>query len=140
VTFVRYVAVQLAAYAIDMGVFFALFAPALAKPAVANLFGKLAAGLFAFFAHRHFTFQVRIPGGRAVAAVKYFALLALNAPLSSLILMGILTFVSNVVLAKVLSDVVSVGLTFALTRWLVFPPPRADRNKHAKDPMAVRDK
>ena len=139
-TFVRYVAVQLAAYAIDIGVFFALFAPGLATPPMANLVGKLGAGLFAFFAHRHYTFQVRIPRGRAIAAVKYFALLALNAPLSSLILMGILTFVANVVLAKILSDVISVGLTFALTRWLVFPPPRQEHDKPVKDPMAVGDK
>lgn len=139
-TFLRYVAVQLAAYAIDMGVFFALFAPGLATPAIANLVGKVAAGLFAFFAHRHYTFQVRIPHGRAIAAIKYFTLLAFNAPISSLILMGILTFVANVVLAKVLSDVVSVGLTFALTRWLVFPPPHHDRVKPVKDPMAVGDK
>ena len=139
-TFLRYLAVQLAAYAIDIGVFFALFAPGLATPAMANLVGKLAAGLFAFFAHRHYTFQVRVPRGRAIAAVKYFALLALNAPISSLILVGILTFVANVVLAKILSDVVSVGLTFALTRWLVFPPPRQVHGKPAKDPMAVGDK
>ena len=138
-TFLRYLSVQLVAYAIDIGVFFLLFAPGLAAPALANVTGKIAAGLFAFFAHRHFTFRLGGRPGRAIEAVRYFALLAVNAPVSSLILLGFLAFIANVTAAKVASDVVAVGLTFALTRWLVFPRAGARAAKAARDSLPAGD-
>jgi len=134
-TFLRYLAVQVVAYGIDVGVFFALFATGVAVPVVANLGGKLCAGGVAFLAHRRFTFRVQQPQGRASEAVKYFTLLALNAPISSLLLAGLLLFVTNVMAAKILADVLSVGLTFTLTKYVVFGARRRSVS-HAADTRA----
>jgi putative flippase GtrA len=123
-TFLRYVAVQVIAYGVDLGVFFALVLAGLATPPFANAASKCAAGVFAFLVHRVFTFGLTTPEGRGVAALRYFALLALNAPLSSLLLVGVLHFLTNVAAGKVVSDCMSVGVTFLLTRWFVFPPSR----------------
>ena len=119
-TLARYVLVQIVAYGLDFGGFYALYHGGIATPVVANLGGKLIAGLFAFFAHRGFTFRVHESERRASHAVKYFVLLALNAPISSGILAGLLLFTSEVAAAKILADVISVGLTFLLTKHVVF--------------------
>jgi putative flippase GtrA len=123
-TFARYVAVQLAAYALDMGTFLVLLHGGVAGPVPANVAAKIAAGGFAFFAHRAFTFRL---GGtaRAGEAARYAILLALNVPLASVLLAALLQVVPHPVAAKFLSDVVCVGLTFLLTRHAVFG--RADR-------------
>src|ERR1700741_65305 len=94
-TLARYIGVQVVAYGIDLGVFFALYRMEVAGPVVANLCAKVAAGLFAFFVHRAFTFRVQGPQGRGGHALKYFTLLALNAPMSSAILAGLMLFVAN---------------------------------------------
>lgn len=123
-TFARYVAVQLAAYALDMGMFLVLLHGGIAGPVPANVAAKIAAGAFAFFAHRAFTFRL---GGtaRAGEATRYAILLALNVPLASALLAALLHVVPHPVAAKFLADVVCVGLTFLLTRRAVFG--RADR-------------
>ena len=119
-TLLRYVLVQLVAYGIDLGGFYALISTAVSGPLVANVGGKIAAGLFAFFAHRRFTFNVVEKSGKATEAVRYFVLLALNVPISSIILAGLLLVISAPVPAKICADVVSVGVTFLLTKYLVF--------------------
>ena len=119
-TLLRYLLVQIVAYCVDLGTFQALVATELAGPVIANLAGKLPAGIFAFLAHRRFTFRVGSAARIHREAIKYFVLLAVNAPLSSLILAGLLAFVTPVILAKVLADVLSVGLSFTLTKYVVF--------------------
>jgi len=119
-TFVRYVLVQLVAYGLDLGTFEALVRYGAVAPVLANLAGKVPAGLFAFVAHRGFTFGVADSGRPHAQALRYFALLLLNAPLSSLILAALLAVVTQVTVAKIAADVLSVGLTFALTRYFVF--------------------
>ena len=122
-TFVRYVAVQLVAYAVDLGVFVLLFHGAVSGPIAANVAAKVAAGTFAFGAHRAFTF--RIAGADRVGreALKYALLLALNVPLASALLALLLRVVPNATAAKIAADVVCVGLTFLLTRHAVFARP-----------------
>lgn len=118
-TFARYVAVQLAAYAFDFGTFVALLWGVAADPVAANVVAKSVAGAFAFYAHRSFTFRVtgtRIGG----EAVRYGLLLALNVPVASGLLALLLVVVPHAPTAKVLADVVCVGLTFLLTRHGVF--------------------
>lgn len=118
-TFARYVAVQLAAYALDFGAFIALLWGVAADPIAANVAAKVIAGTFAFFVHRSFTFRVagtRIGG----EAVRYGLLLALNVPVASGLLALLLAVVPHAPTAKVLADVVCVGLTFLLTRHGVF--------------------
>ena len=88
-TFARYVAVQIAAYALDMGAFLVLLHGGIAGPVPANVAAKIVAGGFAFFAHRAFTFRL---GGTAQAseAARYAILLALNVPVASALLAALL--------------------------------------------------
>lgn len=118
--FVRYVGVQLLAYALDMGGFLLALDALGATPLPANVFGKVVAGAFAFFAHRSFTFRVAGQSNPASQALLYVALLALNIPLSSAVLAGLLNVVPQAVAAKFLSDVICVGLTYWLSKRFVF--------------------
>jgi len=120
--FVRYIGVQLAAYALDMGGFLLALNFFGASPLVANVFGKVIAGGFAFFAHRSFTFQVAQNSSPSSQALKYFGLLALNIPLSSAVLAGMLYVVPQPVASKFISDVICVALTYWLSKRFVFRP------------------
>jgi putative flippase GtrA len=119
-TFVRYVAVQLVAYAIDLGLFVLLFHAGMAGPIAANVVAKIAAGAFAFAAHRHFTFAVTGTHRIGREALKYGVLLALNVPVASGLLALLMLVTPHPTIAKILSDVICVGLTFLLTRHAVF--------------------
>jgi len=120
VTPVRYIAVQVLAYAIDYGSF-AAFCFLGAAPWLANLFSKVLAGAVAFQLHRRFTFRVLSDRSELRRqALRYTGLLLLNAPLTSLLLVGILTVVTEPLLAKLLADVLAVAVTYALTKTVVF--------------------
>jgi putative flippase GtrA len=137
-TLLRYLLVQIVAYGLDLGTFQALVATGASGPVVANLAGKVPAGIFAFLAHRHFTFRVGNAAGVHREAMKYLLLLLINAPLSSLVLAGLLGVMTHVTLAKILADVLSVGLTFTLTKHLVFGR-RPDGWPPATGPNSRRD-
>ena len=122
--FVRYVGVQVLAYAVDLGGFLALVHLGVAGPVVANLVCKACAGLFAFTVHRMFTFGIRGSSSRATHAVRYFALLAVNTPLSSAILAALLEIIPLVSAAKILADVLTVALSYVLTARVVFAQSR----------------
>lgn len=127
-TFGRYVGVQLFVYALDMGVFL-LALSAGAGPIPANVAAKTTAGLTAFLAHRRMTFGVHGQPGVAGQALRYGLLLALNVPLSSGVLALLLPWIAPPMLAKFVADVLCVGLTFVLSRQLVFRPTvRPDRH------------
>ncbi len=121
-TFVRYIAVQVVAYALDMGGFLLIFNLLATGPITANVFGKILAGVFAFLAHRSFTFGVENGEKAGRQATMYFALLALNVPLSSAALGLVLFAVSSPVLAKLIADVVCVFITYWLSKKYVFAP------------------
>lgn len=113
----RYVGVQLLAYAVDYG----LYAAGLGlgfTPVASNVAGKIAAGVVAFVLHRHLTFRAQ---GDAIGgqALRYALLLLLNLPLSSAALY-IALFALPPYAAKVAADVACVGITFLLSRALVF--------------------
>ena len=134
-TLLRYLLVQIIAYGLDLGTFQVLVATGVSGPVLANLAGKVPAGIFAFLAHRQFTFRVGNSATVHREAVKYFLLLIVNAPLSSLILAGLLGVMTQVTLAKILADVLSVGLTFTLTKYLVFGQrPDAEPSAASSDP------
>lgn len=124
-TFVRYVGVQAVAYAIDMGVFLALHHVGMLNPATSNLAAKVCAGCFAFLVHRGFTFGIRSPRGRGRQALRYFIVLAINAPVSSAILVVVLHVIPHAAAAKVIADVLTVALTYLVTARLVFRRPPA---------------
>jgi putative flippase GtrA len=118
--FVRYVSVQVLAYGLDMGGFL-LALKLTAAPLLANICGKLLAGVFAFFTHRSFTFRLAGHHRHHRQAVMYFALLAFNIPLSTTVLWLVLHLLSAYpVAAKFLADVVCVLLTYWLSKTYVF--------------------
>lgn len=120
-TFLRYVVIQGFAYVIDMGSFLFILHLGVAQPIVANIFAKLAAGAFAFFAHRRYTFR---HGGSGVffrrQAMLYFLLLVANVPIASAILAVILIWLPIPVAAKFLSDILSVALSYGFTKHFIF--------------------
>lgn len=136
-TFIRYVGVQLVAYAIDLGVFVLLYHAAIAGPIAANVAAKIAAGLFAFHAHRSYTFRVEGAARIGREAAKYALLLALNVPLASALLALLMLVVPSATVAKIVADVVCVGLTFMLTRHGVFGQPSLPRGE---DERAAADR
>lgn len=127
-TFVRYIGIQLLAYGIDMGMFLVLLLAGSAGPVLANVVAKLAAGSFAFVAHRRFTFRVVDGIPIKGQALRYFILLALNIPVASAILALMLLLVDEPVAAKLISDVIIVGLTYLISRHFIF----SDRQGHSK--------
>ena len=119
-TFVRYVAIQLLAYGIDMGLFLVVLKSDLFGPIVANVIAKLAAGFFAFVVHRNFTFYVKGRSGIKGQAVRYFLLLALNVPVASLVFALLLVWIPEPVVAKFIADIVCVALTYGLSKRFIF--------------------
>lgn len=127
--FSRYLAVQIAAYGIDMGSFL-LATGAFGWSALSsNVVAKLLAGAFAFVAHRRITFRVHGKGGGRAQLFKYATLLALNVPLSSGALALLLPWFELEALAKFVADVLCVGITFFLSRHVVFTSPADDRGQ-----------
>ena len=119
-TFVRYVSIQLLAYGIDMGVFLLILQTGLAAPIWANVLAKLAAGLFAFILHRYFTFRAVESGALKHQVVRYFVLLALNIPVASAILVLLLLWIGEPVVAKFIADIICVALTYVVSKRFVF--------------------
>lgn len=122
-TFARYGLVQVVAYLIDMGGFLLLFRNGLAGALTANVVAKLAAGLFAFVAHRHFTFDAGTDRAGS-QALRYFLLLALNIPLSSAVLALLLLWIPEAAWAKFAADTLIVALTYWASKLLIFSPAR----------------
>lgn len=119
-TFSRYLGVQIFAYAIDFGTFFLISSVAGGNPLYANVAGKILAGAFAFFAHRKVTFRLQGARGSNEQALRYVILLALNTPLATLILSLLMRVIEYPVVAKVISDAICIGLTFLISKHLVF--------------------
>lgn len=122
-TLSRYIGVQLVAYGIDMGGF--LLLDMFLEPLPSNVLSKIAAGIFAFIAHRRITFKVHGHSDSRFQLLKYALLLALNIPVSSGLLVLLLPWITPAALAKLVSDVACVGFTFALSRYLVFTRTRS---------------
>lgn len=118
--FARYLLVQVLAYGLDMGGFILLFAHFDIEPLLANVVSKILAGLFAFVAHRSFTFGVAEPDIKVQQGMRYFALLAMNVPLSALVLGVILWGIPMAVVAKLIADMICVVLTYWLSKRFVF--------------------
>jgi putative flippase GtrA len=118
-TFLRYNLVQLAAYVFDFGGFWMLINLTAINPLIANIAGKIVAGLLAFIMHKGFTFRVGDSGRTPTEAVRYFLLLMFNIPLSSGVLAVLILFLPSSI-AKIASDAICLGITFALVRTAVF--------------------
>lgn len=128
-TFLRYIAIQLLAYGIDMGMFLLILFIGTVGPVGANFMAKLLAGFFAFVSHRHFTFRVAEGVAARGQAIRYFVLLALNVPVASVILAFFLLWIPEPFVAKFIADVICVGLTFLLSKHFIFARPQAQLNR-----------
>lgn len=119
-TFVRYVAIQIFAYGIDMGVYLASLYLGFLGPIISNVLGKISAGIFAFIVHRSFTFRLDKKKHNSKQMYRYIFLLGLNIPVSSVVLGLVLLIINNPVVAKFLSDVLIVLFSFWLSNKWVF--------------------
>lgn len=135
-TFVRYAVIQLLAYGIDMGLFLTVLHSGISGPIWANATAKIAAGFFAFTAHRSFTFRVGENTAMMQQGIRYFTLLILNVPVASGILALLLIWVANPVAAKFVADVTCVALTFWLSKHCVFVGPQKNQEKNLAEGRA----
>ena len=119
-TFIRYLGIQLLAYVLDLATFLVILKLGFFGPFVANVVGKLAAGFFAFIAHRKFTFCTNVVADRNRQATRYFFLLMINLPLSAGVLAVVLIWLDQLVIAKVVADLVSVSVTYWLSKSFIF--------------------
>lgn len=118
--FFRYMMIQLLAYMIDMGSFLVLFSALTLNPIAANVTAKVAGGLFAFIAHRNITFRSNHKRDKAWQARRYLLLCLFNIPLSSMLLLVLLTCMPYTVLAKFMADVAYVLFNYWINKTFVF--------------------
>lgn len=118
-TFARYVAVQLAAYAVDMGGFAVLLAAG-THPLAANAVSKVLAGTVAFLAHRRFTFEGARHGSFSSQLWRYVLVLLANIPASSVVLAALLHAIPAPVPAKFVADVFILAVTYWLSKRMIF--------------------
>lgn len=125
VVFGKYVGVQLVNYALDLGLF-ALLLYVLELPIwLAAFLSRTLSGIFTFFCHKYFTFT----HGRSSQQLKreamiYFAILFAYAPVAAWLVQFFNSWLTPIP-AKIAADIVSVIITFNLTRYFVFPKARA---------------
>lgn len=115
-----YVAVQLLAYGIDVGTFILLVEGFAVSPLWANIGAKVMAGCFAFFSHRHVTFDAAAGGRLSDQALRYVLLLAANSLASSALLALFMQLTPSPILAKVAADVILIAVSFSLSKAVVF--------------------
>ena len=118
--FIRYVLIQVIAYILEMGVFIILIKSSLLGLLFANVGAKLTAGISAFVMHRKFTFKSDQSGSLEKQAIRYFLLLSINIPISSAVLSLIFGWIGSPELAKFISDLICLVLTYIVSKKLVF--------------------
>jgi putative flippase GtrA len=116
----KYLAIQLAAYAVEMTTFQIFIFLDLKLIAVGNVAGKLAAGVFAFFMHGNVTFRGSKSRSFTSRVLLYALVLVLNSVISTALLIFLVYLGMNVTLGKLFSDVVLIIGSFAVTRQLIF--------------------
>ena len=117
--FLRYALIAGLAYAIDIGGFWILTKLSI-SPSVANLGIKVLAALFGFFAHRQFTYNIKGKVGVYTHASRYFGVALLYAPISTFLLVYILTFIDSPIYVKLGVDIALALITFAIASKFVF--------------------
>ena len=119
-----YFSIQAFAYAIDMGLFLVFLKLTILDAVWANVTSKLISAVFSFSAHRSLTFPSADRDAKISQALKYFLLLGINIPLATIMLTLLMKWIEQPALAKFIADVICVGISFAQTRYLVFPKRR----------------
>lgn len=119
IKFLKYNLIQLLAYGIELSIFFLILYILQNELLIANVLAKSCAGLFAFYFHKFYTFESNQKGQVKGEIIRYIAVLLANTVLgTSLLLLLANTFHEWV--AKIISDVITVGVTFFVTHHLVF--------------------
>ena len=118
--FIRYIIIQLLAYALDMGGFVLILKIGIFEPLIANVGGKVVAGSFAFIAHRNLTFRSNETADKNRQAIRYFVMLALYVPFSTAILSFFLMWIKEPEIAKLLSDGICVVISYLISRKFIF--------------------
>ena len=118
--FIRYVTIQLLAYVLDMGGFVLILKMDIFGPVIANIVGKSVAGVFAFIAHRNFTFRSNEAADKNRQAIRYFVVLALNIPFSTGILSLSFIWIKEPEIAKLLADGICVVISYLISKKFVF--------------------
>lgn len=122
-TFFKYVVIQVLAYIIDMTSFLLVLNLEITGAIGANIFSKLAAGSFAFWMHRSFTFNSVKTGMVGSQGAKYFFLLAIMVLIASMTLSLIFMWLPIPIVAKFISDIILVGLSYSLAKYFIFYTP-----------------
>ncbi len=121
--FARYFFIQAVLYLLDMGIFILLY-HLFSFPAVwANIIGKVIASLSAFIAHRFFTFGITGQDQLVRQGASFITLLLINIPVSTLLLTLFLRGIAVPEIAKLLTDVATLGINFFLIKKFIFRNP-----------------
>ncbi len=116
--FIRYNLVQIVRYVLEFSLF--LLLPKLSSHLLlSNCTAKTFAATFAFFLHKHFTFKKKNNAKLAKEILCYVALFGIHILLSSAMLLFFYEFFAPW-LAKFISDVCYVAISFILVRNFVF--------------------
>ena len=118
---IRYLIAGGLVFAFDFGVFTGLLLINAHWLFAANIIGKIAGALSGFFLHRHFTFSWQKRQSVVTQFISYGAVLLLNLIISSgLVYLFVISMNIEAIIGRLLSDIVTIVLTFLLSRNLVF--------------------
>lgn len=120
--FIKYLMMAGCSYGIDLGLFTALI---LLHPSInliaASVTGKAISSIFSLIVHRFFTFRYHaLQSTLSQQAWRYFALIALNIPLSAMVLAIVLIFIKQSFWAKISSDLCCVCFSYTLSKYKIF--------------------
>jgi len=120
---IRYLITGVIVYLIDM--FFFLFSFYLLgfNAMVSNSAAKLLGGLSGFFLHRRITFNVGKSNYKATQKYKYSLLLLFTYTGSIVLFYFALLILQNEILAKFISDVVIIVLSYTISKFWIFATP-----------------
>ncbi|TBO34534.1 GtrA family protein [Aquabacterium lacunae] len=116
----RYFCVMLMGYAVDLLGFLFLFKVLGIDAVPSSAISKALSSICSYFAHAIFTFRGKPGAISHASAAKYFFVVAINVPLSSLMLYFIDLVIASGVVSKISSDILMLLVTYVQTKFMVF--------------------
>jgi putative flippase GtrA len=121
---IPYTLVQIAGMGVDYIFFILLIKFEVLSPLFANALGKCIGVMVAFNGHRRLTFPESALNKDAssiiIQALKYSSMLPMNIAVSSILLTSIISAGITAAVAKLVSDLITFILFFAVNKYLVF--------------------
>lgn len=117
---IRYGFVGGLVYGIEYALYLLFIYQCAVMPIYANATAKVAAGVIAYFLHRKLTFRKKTSADLHSDFVKYAACLLINIPLFGIIFYLVSLVGMNIILTKVLADVICIMVAYIQTKYLVF--------------------